>query len=44
VEIQLVCMYVYVNDVDAVFNQAVSEDATVLNPVRDQFYGDRFGY
>jgi PhnB protein len=31
-------------DVDAVFNQAVSEDATVLNPVRDQFYGDRFGY
>jgi PhnB protein len=31
-------------DVDAVFNQTVSEDATVLNPVRDQFYGDRFGY
>ena len=39
-----VSMYVYVNDVDAVFNQAVSEDATVLNPVRDQFYGDRSGY
>lgn len=39
-----VSMYVYVNDVDAVFNQAVSEGATVLNPVRDQFYGDRSGY
>ena len=39
-----VSMYVYVNDVDAVFNQAVSEGAIVLNPVRDQFYGDRSGY
>ncbi|MGC1132202.1 MAG: VOC family protein [Nitrososphaeraceae archaeon] len=37
-------MYVYVKDVDAVFNQAVSEGATVLNPVRDQCYGDRSGY
>ena len=40
----LVSLYVYVKDVDAVFNQAVSEGATVLYPVRDQFYGDRFGY
>jgi PhnB protein len=39
-----VSMYVYVKDVDVVFNQAVSEGATVLNPVRDQFYGDRSGY
>ena len=39
-----VSLYVYVNDVDSVFNQAVSEGATVLNPVRDQFYGDRSGY
>jgi PhnB protein len=39
-----VSLYVYVNDVDGVFNQAVSEGATVLNPVRDQFYGDRSGY
>jgi PhnB protein len=37
-------MYVYVNDVDAIFNQAVSEGATVLKPVTDQFYGDRSGY
>ncbi len=39
-----VSMYVYVKDVDAVFNQAVSEGATVLKPVSDQFYGDRSGY
>jgi PhnB protein len=39
-----VSMYVYVKDVDAVFNQAVSAGATVLNPVKDQFYGDRSGY
>lgn len=39
-----VSMYVYVNDVDATFNQAVSEGATVLMPVKDQFYGDRSGY
>jgi PhnB protein len=39
-----VSMYVYVKDVDSVFNQAVSEGATVLKPVSDQFYGDRSGY
>src|SRR5919198_3224993 len=39
-----VSLYVYVKDVDAIFNQAVSEGATVLHPVKDQFYGDRSGY
>jgi PhnB protein len=39
-----VSMYVYVNDVDAIFNQAISQGATVLKPVSDQFYGDRSGY
>lgn len=39
-----VSMYLYVTDVDAIFNQAVYEGATVLSPVRDQFYGDRSGY
>ena len=39
-----VSMYVFVKDVDAIFNQAISECATVLNPIRDQFYGDRSGY
>ena len=39
-----ISLYVYVKDVDAVFNQAVSEGAIMLHPVRDQFYGDRAGY
>jgi PhnB protein len=39
-----VSMYLYVEDVDTVFNQAVSAGATVLNPVMDMFYGDRSGY
>ena len=39
-----VSMYVYVENVDAFFNQAVSAGATVLNPVMDMFYGDRWGY
>ena len=33
----------YVNDVDAVFDRAVSAGAKVLKPVKDQFYGDRSG-
>jgi PhnB protein len=39
-----VSMYVYVKDVDTIFNQAISDGATVLKPVKDQFYGDRSGY
>jgi PhnB protein len=39
-----VSMYVYVKDVDATFNKAISEGAKVLMPVKDQFYGDRSGY
>jgi PhnB protein len=39
-----ISLYVYVKDVDDVFNQAVSEGATVLHPVKDQLCGDRFGY
>jgi PhnB protein len=39
-----ISLYVYVKDVDSVFNQAISEGATVLHPVKDQLYGDRFGY
>jgi PhnB protein len=33
----------YVEDCDAVFNQAVSAGAKVFMPVKDQFYGDRSG-
>ena len=34
---------VYVEDVDAVFQQAVEAGATVTRPVKDMFYGDRVG-
>ena len=36
-------MFIYVNDVDSVFNQAVSAGAKVEMPVADQFWGDRYG-
>jgi len=38
-----VSMYVYVEDVDELFNKAVSAGAKVLDPVKDQFWGDRHG-
>jgi PhnB protein len=39
-----VSLYVYIKDVDKVFERAVAEGATVLKPVQDQFYGDRSGF
>ncbi len=36
-----VLVHVYVEDVDALSNQAVSAGAKALSPVEDQFYGDR---
>ena len=36
-------IFVYVEDVDAVFQQAVEAGATVTMPVDDMFWGDRFG-
>lgn len=38
-----VSLLIYVDDVDAVFAQAITAGATVLRPVQDQFYGDRSG-
>ncbi|MBV9339538.1 MAG: VOC family protein [Acidobacteria bacterium] len=38
-----VSLMVYVDDVDKVFNQAVSAGAKSVRPVTDQFYGDRSG-
>ncbi|WP_128374745.1 VOC family protein [Streptomyces cavernae] len=38
-----VTLYVYVEDVDAVFAEAVARGATELQAVRDEFYGDRAG-
>lgn len=34
---------VYVNDADAVYNQAVAAGATVVHPIGDMFWGDRVG-
>jgi PhnB protein len=36
-------LFLYVEDVDKTFNQAVAEGAKVLDPVKDQFWGDRHG-
>lgn len=36
-------LHVYVQDVDALFAQAVKAGAAVIKPVEDQFYGDRTG-
>ena len=36
-------LHLYVENVDAVFNQAVGAGAKVERPVQDQFYGDRSG-
>ena len=38
-----VTIMVYVDDVDAVFQQALSAGATELQAVENQFYGDRSG-
>ena len=35
--------FMYVEDVDAVFNRAVDAGASVTMEVADQFWGDRFG-
>ena len=36
-------LFVYVEDVDAVFNQAVDAGASVTMALEDMFWGDRFG-
>ncbi len=36
-------LYLYVPDVDVVFNQAVKAGATAVMPVTDMFWGDRMG-
>jgi uncharacterized glyoxalase superfamily protein PhnB len=38
-----VTLHLYVRDVDSLFNRAVEAGATVLMPVADQFWGDRYG-
>jgi PhnB protein len=36
-------LYIYVRDVDAVFNRAVKAGATVAAPLANMFWGDRWG-
>jgi PhnB protein len=36
-------LYFYVDDVDAVFEKAVKEGATVQQPLENMFWGDRWG-
>lgn len=36
-------IYMYVQDVDALFSRAVAAGARVLMPLSDMFWGDRFG-
>lgn len=38
-----VSIHLYVEDVDARVSQAIDAGATVVRPVKDQFYGDRSG-
>jgi PhnB protein len=38
-----VTLVMYVEDVDAVVEQAIDAGATVTTPVEDKFWGDRFG-
>jgi uncharacterized glyoxalase superfamily protein PhnB len=38
-----VTLHLYVQDVDALFDRALEAGATVLMPVADQFWGDRYG-
>jgi PhnB protein len=38
-----VSLNLYVEDADAVFNRAVAAGATVIMPLADQFWGDRWG-
>ncbi len=38
-----VSIHLYVEDADAVFSRAVEEGATVLMPISDAFWGDRYG-
>jgi PhnB protein len=38
-----VSMVIYVEDVDHIFQQALTAGAKELRPVKDQFYGDRMG-
>lgn len=39
-----ISLYLYIPDVDHVFQRAVAEGAKAIKPVENQFYGDRTGF
>lgn len=39
-----ISIYLYIPDVDRVFERAVAAGAKAIKPVQDQFYGDRSGF
>jgi PhnB protein len=39
-----ISLYLYIPEVDRVFERAVAAGAKVIKPVQDQFYGDRSGF
>lgn len=39
-----ISIYLYIPDVDRVFERAVAAGAKTIKPVQDQFYGDRSGF
>jgi len=39
-----ITIHIYVEDVDKLFNQAVAAGGTVVMPVMDMFWGDRYGH
>ncbi len=36
-------LYIYADDVDKMYSQSIDAGAKSINPVEDQFYGDRIG-
>jgi PhnB protein len=38
-----VTLHIYTEDVDKVFNQAIAAGATIVMPIMDMFWGDRYG-
>jgi PhnB protein len=38
-----ITLHIFTEDADRVFDQAIAAEATVVMPVTDMFYGDRYG-
>lgn len=40
---QAMSIYLYIEDVDGVVQKAIAQNATIIDPISDKFYGDRSG-